>query len=108
MKVTKDSWHYLFKLRDPRKLRSKVFFFTLVAATLRRASEIQSVRSETDHMNGETPIARDQTSVDPCFRFTDFPNATRNITLLPAASGEKNSVTSSSKNVSPDAPRCWA
>jgi hypothetical protein len=40
-------------------------------------------------------------------RFCDFPNAIKNITLIPAAGGEKNSVTSSSKNVSPDAPRCW-
>lgn len=41
-------------------------------------------------------------------RFADFPNAIRNITLLPAACGEKNSVTSSSKNVSPEAPSRWA
>jgi len=42
------------------------------------------------------------------FRFADFPNASRNITLFPAAWGEKNSVTSSSKKVSPEAPRRWA
>ena len=41
-------------------------------------------------------------------RLTDFPRAIRNITLLPAAWGEKNSVTSSSKNVSPEAPNAWA
>ena len=33
------------------------------------------------------------------FLLTDFPNAIRNITLFPAAWGEKNSVTSSSKKV---------
>lgn len=33
------------------------------------------------------------------------PRATRNMTLLPAACGEKNSVTSSSKKVSPVAPK---
>jgi len=36
------------------------------------------------------------------------PRATRNMTLFPAACGEKNSVTSSSKNVSPVAPKRWA
>ena len=36
------------------------------------------------------------------------PRAMRNITLRPAASGEKNSVTASSKNVSPVAPNLWA
>ncbi len=41
-------------------------------------------------------------------RLTDFPRAIKNITLLPAAWGEKNSVTSSSKNVRPEAPRPWA
>ena len=39
-------------------------------------------------------------------RFGDrWPTALRNMTLLPAAWGEKNRVTSSSKNVSPVAPR---
>src|SRR5215472_13742737 len=38
-------------------------------------------------------------------RLADLPRASKNMTLLPAASGEKNSVTSSSKKVSPDAPR---
>ena len=41
-------------------------------------------------------------------RLTDFPRAIKNITLLPAAWGEKKSVTSSSKKVRPEAPRPWA
>src|SRR5262249_55818903 len=36
------------------------------------------------------------------------PHATRNITLFPAACGEKKRVTSSSKKVSPVAPRSTA
>jgi hypothetical protein len=41
------------------------------------------------------------------FGFTDLPKAIKNMTLLPAAWGEKNSVMSSSKKVSPEAPsRC--
>src|SRR6266516_7428423 len=38
-------------------------------------------------------------------RFSECPNAIKNITLLPSAWGEKNFVTSSSKNVNPVAPR---
>ena len=53
-------------------------------------------------------IARTNYKMFNPFRFTDFPNAIKNITLLPVAWGEKNSVTSSSKNVSPEAPRRWA
>ena len=41
-------------------------------------------------------------------RLTDFPSAIKNITFLPAAWGEKKSVTSSSKNVRPEAPKPWA
>lgn len=41
-------------------------------------------------------------------RLAGFPRATRNMGLRPSASGEKNSVTSSSKNVRPVAPRRWA
>jgi len=41
----------------------------------------------------------------PNFVFIDFPRAIRNIVLLPCACGEKNLVTSSSKNVRPLAPR---
>ena len=37
-----------------------------------------------------------------------WPTAVRNNTLFPAACGEKNVVTSSSKNVKPVAPKCWA
>jgi len=44
----------------------------------------------------------------PSLCFTDFPSAIKNITLFPAAWGEKSSVTSSSKKVSPEAPRRWA
>jgi hypothetical protein len=42
------------------------------------------------------------------FGFTDVPNAIKNMTLLPAACGEKKSVMSSLKKVSPEAPRRWA
>ena len=39
------------------------------------------------------------------YRRAPGPSALRNMTLLPAACGEKNAVTSSSKKVSPVAPR---
>src|SRR6266496_1020393 len=41
-------------------------------------------------------------------RLSGCPNAIKNITLLPCACGEKNFVTSSSKNVNPVAPRSSA
>ena len=42
---------------------------------------------------------------DSCRCFPALPRATRNITLLSAACGEKKRVTSSSKKVKPLAPR---
>jgi hypothetical protein len=41
-------------------------------------------------------------------RFSGLPIASRKMALLSVACGEKKLITSSSKNVSPVAPRCWA
>jgi len=40
--------------------------------------------------------------------FSGLPIASRKMALLSFACGEKNAITSSSKKVSPVAPRCWA
>lgn len=41
-------------------------------------------------------------------RFRGLPIASKKMALLSFACGEKNLITSSSKKVSPVAPRCWA
>jgi ABC-type molybdate transport system substrate-binding protein len=65
-----------------------------VSLSFATAPAILELENDTD--NGDVKMARDQTTANPFLCFTDLPNAIRNITLLPAAWGEKNSVTSSS------------
>ena len=56
-------------------------------------------------------VVRFRIGDDPYYfglRFSGLPIASKKMALFPFAWGEKNSMTSSSKKVSPVAPRCWA
>jgi hypothetical protein len=92
---SKDRDEVYRKARELKPIHSAILFFGHLskdAAIVHRFSERDNHGNIKDHF----------------LCFTDFPNAIKNITLLPAESGEKNSVTSSSKNVSPEAPSRWA
>jgi hypothetical protein len=104
---------HLTKIRGGKKGRlgrwsGSVFHFSGTGDNRKRQLQ-RSIYASSNPFLDSFRVA-DYSGVGPnCgLRFSGLPIASRKMALLSFACGEKNSVTSSSKKVSPVAPRCWA